>query len=186
MSFYSTVLYHLFRLHFSYLFIPSLSLYTVMFTYGASRHQWSRRQQIAYGIGALSIIFLVLHAVSNKYDGGIQGRLAKASWAGSCISSQSNSYTSGSPNRLTVPGLGITAVDRISHSTTVETTLTLPNPPPGFAIFDRIYLRNKTFYAVTSKPEVYPPLVHILSQPKDSSMTDIDPTDQVRKTFHTI
>jgi hypothetical protein len=60
-----------------------------------------------------------------------------------------------------------------------ETTLATTEHTPGFTIFDHLFLRNKTFYIVTSSPAQFPRLSYIISQPKDKKPgLNIDPTGQ--------
>ena len=61
-----------------------------------------------------------------------------------------------------------------------ETSLATTAHTPGFTIFDQLFLRNKTFYVVTSSPETFPPISYIISQPSDKKAgLNIDPTGQV-------
>lgn len=149
----------------------------------STRHKWTRRQHLACGLVSLSIVLILSHAVSDKLHSRIRAGLASSiSWAGT--SSFGSSIVDLNPTALgdSLPeGLSSNtkASDANDPSPTLETTLALPNPPPGFAIFDRLYVRNKTFYAVTSEPSTYPALKYILSQPEDMSKADISPTDKV-------
>ncbi|CAA7268594.1 unnamed protein product [Cyclocybe aegerita] len=69
-------------------------------------------------------------------------------------------------------------LETANHDTRIsETTLPLGAPAPGFTIFDRLYVRNGTFFAVTQRPEQYPDLIYVLSQGKNKGGPDnIDPT----------
>ncbi|KAF8908539.1 hypothetical protein CPB84DRAFT_1674248 [Gymnopilus junonius] len=59
------------------------------------------------------------------------------------------------------------------------TATTLPGgtPASGFTIFDRLYLRNGTFFMVTSDPSALPHLKFIISKPEDrGGGRNLDPT----------
>lgn len=50
----------------------------------------------------------------------------------------------------------------------------------GFTVLDNLYLRNGTFYIVTSKPSSFPSREHIISRPVELGPgADLQPTDQV-------
>lgn len=71
-------------------------------------------------------------------------------------------------------------IDDNGRAPIAETNLSTTGHTPGFTIFDHIYLRNKTFYVVTSSPDAFPPLSYIISQPKDKKPgLNIDPTGEV-------
>jgi len=60
-----------------------------------------------------------------------------------------------------------------------ETTLLLS--PSGFTVYDNLYLRNGTIYAVTSEPNraSYPPLKHIIAKGISTDWgLNLDPTDE--------
>lgn len=51
---------------------------------------------------------------------------------------------------------------------------------PGFTLFDRLYLRNGTFYVVSSDMTSLPPRRNILAPPVDVGKGhDMEPTDRV-------
>ncbi|KAF5324083.1 hypothetical protein D9619_011227 [Psilocybe cf. subviscida] len=147
-----------------------------------SSHKWTRRQHLACGLVSLSVVLIIPHAVSDKLHARIRASLANTNtWAGPSFSA--NSIVNVNPGALSdslrhflSSTIGVS--DANNHSTTIETTLPLPHPPPGFAIFDRLYVRNKTFYAVTSDPGAYPDLMYVLTQPADMGRGDISPTEK--------
>lgn len=55
---------------------------------------------------------------------------------------------------------------------------------PGFTLFDRLYLRNGTFYVVSSDTTSLPPRRNILAPPVDVGKGhDMEPTDRVSASF---
>ncbi|KAG5643037.1 hypothetical protein DXG03_001649 [Asterophora parasitica] len=55
----------------------------------------------------------------------------------------------------------------------------------GFTLLDNLYLRNGTFYVVTSDVSTFPPLRNMLSRPsKIESGVDLDPTDKEMQFLH--
>lgn len=50
----------------------------------------------------------------------------------------------------------------------------------GYTIFDDLYLRNGTFYVVTSNVSAFPNRLSLISRPLDMGKEDLTPTDQVR------
>jgi len=87
-------------------------------------------------------------------------------------------------------------VDRCSHTIpqSIPSTFLSPSTPTvstettqpgsnthGFNLFDNLYLRNGTFYIVTSTPSSFMPRNHIVSRPiPRGEGVDIQATDQVR------
>jgi hypothetical protein len=51
----------------------------------------------------------------------------------------------------------------------------------GFTVFDNLYLRDGTFYVITSEPSSFPPRREMISKPMNMGPdADLEPTDQVR------
>jgi hypothetical protein len=65
-------------------------------------------------------------------------------------------------------------------SAALESTILGVTSIPGFTLFDRLYLRNGTFYVVSSDGFNLPPKRNILAPPVNVGQGyDMEPTDQV-------
>lgn len=128
---------------------------------------WPKRYQSACGLLLFALLVLVFSSAPYNVYQHIGTSIANhRCWTGS----GSSSYALEKPS----PG------HMLGASTSSETTLPVNSATPGFTIFDRLYVRNKTLYAVTSNPEAFPSLVYILSQAKDrKNGENIDPTSKV-------
>lgn len=72
--------------------------------------------------------------------------------------------------------------DAASQPSAIETLTTIPDGAhvEGFTILDQLYLRNGTFYLVTSDVSKFPPVRNMLSQPLEMAEGfDPEPTGQV-------
>ena len=69
----------------------------------------------------------------------------------------------------------------ISTSTQVETSIPGSEVVTGFALLDRLYLRNGTFFIVTANQSAFPPRRNMISPGLDMGAGhDMEPTDKVR------
>jgi hypothetical protein len=67
-----------------------------------------------------------------------------------------------------------------STSTQVETSIPGSELVTGFALLDRLYLRNGTFFIVTANQSAFPPRRNIISPGMDMGAGhDMEPTDKV-------
>jgi hypothetical protein len=67
-----------------------------------------------------------------------------------------------------------------STLTLVETTIPGDRLIHGFALLDRLYLRNGTFFVVTANRTLFPPKRHMIGRPLDvGGVYDLEPTDEV-------
>lgn len=143
------------------------TLVLALITKSYHRYMWSKRHRSACGLLCLSLILLLIFSSApHKVQQHISSNLPNyKQWTGGFCSN--NTSEEPLPERIT------------DTSTSTETTLPGHSATPGFVIFDRLYVRNRTLYAVTNSPEAFPSLVYILSQPKDRNGENIDPTPQV-------
>ncbi|KAF5324356.1 hypothetical protein D9619_011337 [Psilocybe cf. subviscida] len=142
------------------------TLVLALITKSYHRYMWSKRHRSACGLLCLSLILLLIFSSApHKVQQHISSNLPNCKqWTGGFCSN--NTSEEPLPERIT------------DTSTSTETTLPGHSATPGFVIFDRLYVRNRTLYAVTNSPEAFPSLVYILSQPKDRNGENIDPTPQ--------
>ncbi|RDB18385.1 EGF domain-specific O-linked N-acetylglucosamine transferase [Hypsizygus marmoreus] len=71
------------------------------------------------------------------------------------------------------------AADIQDTSTTKETTIPGITSVPGFTLLDRLYLRNGTFYVVTSDISSFPPRRNMITRPVDIGRgQNMEPTDE--------
>jgi protein O-GlcNAc transferase len=69
----------------------------------------------------------------------------------------------------------------VSTSTQVETTIPGSEVVTGFALLDRLYLRNGTFFIVTANQSAFPSRRNMISPGLDMGAGhDMEPTDKVR------
>ena len=64
-------------------------------------------------------------------------------------------------------------------STQVETTIPGSEPVTGFTLLDRLYLKNGTFFIVTTNISAFPPRWNMIAPGKDLSSGNMEPTDKV-------
>jgi hypothetical protein len=67
----------------------------------------------------------------------------------------------------------------VSTSTQVETSIPGSELVIGFTLLDRLYLRNGTFFIVTTNLSAFPPRSNMIAPAMDLSSGDTRPTDKV-------
>lgn len=67
------------------------------------------------------------------------------------------------------------------QANTFQITTTVPRHlhVHGFSLLDNVYLRNGTFFILTSKRSSFPPTRNLISVPLESGQDDLEPTDDV-------
>jgi hypothetical protein len=66
-----------------------------------------------------------------------------------------------------------------STSTLVETSISGSEHVTGFSLFDRLYLRNGTFFIVTGNISAFPQRSNMIAPANDLGVGDTRPTDKV-------